>query len=287
MQTMIDVVIADHQELFRVGMAEVLAVAGDVRIVGQAKSPDQLLYALKETKPNVLILATSFLPAFSKIQQILESRRTALLVLAEEHDRVSYMRWLRAQGIIYRSMDGPAVVDAMRRVARGELFIQKRSSDIRKGRPEVARGRTEPRNSIPVILSVDENAATLYARYKVLQRAGYGVVNATDGDQALSMFEAYPVDLVLLDYAMHGTAGEIVAHRIQRRKPNIPVIAVAAGPITGESLTYADGVVTTGENPVLLLQKIGQLLAPLAAVGWESKNNDNPRFALREKAQVH
>ena len=116
--------------------------------------------------------------------------QTALLVLAEEHDRVAYMRWLRAQGIIYRSMDGPVIVDAMRRVARGELFIQKRSSDIRKGRPEVARGRTESRNRIPVILSVDENAATLYARYKVLQRAGYGVVNATDGEQALNMFEA-------------------------------------------------------------------------------------------------
>jgi hypothetical protein len=86
---------------------------------------------------------------------------------------------------------------------------------------------------------------------------------------------------------MHGTAGEIVAHRIKRCKQNIPVIAVAADPITGESLTCADGVVTTGENPVLLLQKIGQLLAPLAAVRWGSKNNDNPRFTFREKAQVH
>ena|ERR1019366_465915 len=284
---MIDVIIADHQELFRVGMAAVLAVAGDVRIVGQPKSPDQLLYTLKEAKPHVLILATSFLPSFSKIQQILEQRRMALLVLAEEHDRVAYMRWLRAQGIIYRSMDGPVIVDAMRRVARGELFVQKRSSDLRKDLSEVARGRTESRNRIPVILSVDENAATLYARYKVLQRAGYGVVNATDCEQALSMFEAYPVDLVLLDYAMHGTACEIFAHRIQRCKPNIPVIEVAAGPITGESLTCADWVVTTGKNPVLLLQKIGQLLAPLAAVGWRSENNDNPRFALREKTQVH
>ena len=265
---MIDVIIADHQELFRVGMAEVLAVTGDVRIVGQPTSPKQLLNTLKEVKPRVLILSTNFLPAFSKIQQILEQRRTALLVLAEEHDRVAYMRWLRAQGIIYRSMDGPVIVDAMRRVARGELFVQQRSSDLRKDRSEVARGRTESRNRIPVILSVDENAATLYARYKVLQRAGYGVVNATDGEQALSMFEAYPVDLVLLDYAMHGTAGEIVAHRINRCKQNIPVIAVAASPSTEESLTCANWVVTTGENPVLLLQKIGHLLALLSAVGW-------------------
>ena len=39
------------------------------------------------------------------------------------------------------------------------------------------------------------------------------------------MLEAYPVDLVLLGYAMHGTADEIGAHKI---KQNIPFIAVSA-----------------------------------------------------------
>ena len=63
---------------------------------------------------------------------MLKRSKTALLVLAEENDRVAYMRWLRVQGILYRSMDGPVIVDVMRRVARGELFVQKRSSDILK-----------------------------------------------------------------------------------------------------------------------------------------------------------
>jgi len=133
---MIDVIIADHRELSRIGMAEVLAVADDVRIVGQPESPEQLLNALQEVNPHVLILSTSFLPVFSKIQPILKRRRTALLVLAEENDRVAYVRWLRAQGVVYRSMDGPGFVDAMRRVARGELFVQNRSSDTSP--PELA-----------------------------------------------------------------------------------------------------------------------------------------------------
>jgi DNA-binding response OmpR family regulator len=101
------------------------------------------------------------------------------------------------------------------------------------------------------------------------------------------MFEAYPVDLVLLDYAMYGTAGEIVAHKIKQCKQNIPVIAVSASPITEESLTSADYVVTTGEGPVLLLKKIEQLLAPLSAAGWGSKNDDNRDCALEEKRRVH
>jgi DNA-binding NarL/FixJ family response regulator len=135
---MIDVVIADHQELFRIGMAEVLAVADDIRIVAQPESPEELLHTLKDVKPHVLILSTSFLPVFSKIQRKLKRRQTALLVLAEENDRAAYVRWLRAQGVVYRSMDGPVLVDAMRRVARGELFVQNRSSDMKEDASEVA-----------------------------------------------------------------------------------------------------------------------------------------------------
>jgi len=132
---MIEVIFADHHELFRIGMAEVLADAGDVRIVGQPHSPEQLLSTLKNANPHVLILSTDFLPAFAKIQRILKRRQTALLLLAEDNDRAAYVRWLRAQGVVYRSIDGPALVDAMRRVARGELFVQDRSSDASPAEP--------------------------------------------------------------------------------------------------------------------------------------------------------
>ena len=66
---MVDVIIADHQELFRVGMAEILAVADDICVVGQAQSPEQLLSVLKDLTPHVLVLSTSFLAVFSKIQR--------------------------------------------------------------------------------------------------------------------------------------------------------------------------------------------------------------------------
>ena len=127
---MIDVIIADHKELFRVGMAEILAGDEDVCLLVQPRSPDQLLRALETIIPGVLVLSTSFLPQFSKIEPVLKRSQTALLVLAEENDRTAYVRSLRARGVVYRSMDAPALVDAMRRVARGELFIQDRSSDV-------------------------------------------------------------------------------------------------------------------------------------------------------------
>jgi len=132
---MIDVIFADHHELFRIGMAEVLAGAPDVHLVVQPRSPEQLLTALQTITPKVLVLSTSFLPAFPKIEPVLNRSYTALLLLAEDNDLAAYGRWLRAQGVVYRSMDGPVLVDAMRRVARGELFVQDRSSDASPAEP--------------------------------------------------------------------------------------------------------------------------------------------------------
>ena len=126
----IDIIVADHQELFHVGMAELLAGTDDVYLVQQSRSPEQLLSALQTFTPHVLVLSTSFLSAFPKIEPVLKRDRTALLLLAEDNDRAAYVRWLRAQGVVHRSMDGPVLVDAVRRVAKAAEHIEKRSSLI-------------------------------------------------------------------------------------------------------------------------------------------------------------
>ena len=79
-----------------------------------------------------------FCPCFSKIEAVLKRSQTALLVLAEENDHAAYVSWLRARGVVRRSMDGPVLAEAIRRVARGELFIQGRTSDMRINPSEVA-----------------------------------------------------------------------------------------------------------------------------------------------------
>ena len=128
---MIDVVFADHQELFHVGVAEILGEADDFCLIAQARSEEQLLSILGTLIHHVLVLSTNFLPVFAKIEPLLHRRRTALLLLTEENDRVAYVRWLPVQGIVDRSMDGPALIDAMRRVARGELLVQDDGTKIR------------------------------------------------------------------------------------------------------------------------------------------------------------
>jgi CheY-like chemotaxis protein len=68
-------------------------------------------------------------------------------------------------------------------------------------------------SSSRLILSVDDEAGVLYSRQKLLQSAGYDVLNACDGEQALGIFASIPVDLVVLDYSMPGINGKQVARK--------------------------------------------------------------------------
>ena len=67
---MIKVILADHQIVFRVGMASALAAEDDIRIVGQPRSIEQLMHGLESFRPHVLILSSAFLARSMTIREI-------------------------------------------------------------------------------------------------------------------------------------------------------------------------------------------------------------------------
>ncbi len=109
---------------------------------------------------------------------------------------------------------------------------------------------------------MDDEAGVLYSRQKLLQSAGYDVLSASDGEQALDFFASAPVDLVVLDYSMPGINGEQVARKIKADRPDLPIILVSGLDIEMETLSYVDSYFTKGEGPGALLEKISQLLRP-------------------------
>ena len=78
-----------------------------------------------------------------------------------------------------------------------------------------------------LILSVGENPVLLHARYKLLTAAGYGVMSATGGLQAMTMFVEHPIDLVLLDHPLPDIGGGMVAKSMKEYEPLIPIIMVS------------------------------------------------------------
>ena len=126
---MINVIIADHQAIFRAGIAKVLAVEEDIRIVGQPQSPEQLLNALDKLRSHVLILSTNFLSSLAEIQELASTHHIALLMLAENAEYASDFMRMGVQGVIYRSACGNIAVEAVRRLSRGQPFMQSPNPD--------------------------------------------------------------------------------------------------------------------------------------------------------------
>jgi hypothetical protein len=206
---MIDVIIADDHELFRAEVEDILAVADDIHLLTKPQSAEQLLNILKEVKPHVLLLSTNFLSVIPRIQLILESRQTALLVLAEEKDSAAYVPQLGARGVVYRSMDGPALREAMRRVSRGEIF-QSRSSDMGEER----------------LLYVCYERTTLVARERLLMSMGYQVCTVLGNDGLMAL-----IDVEHFDFALIGDEGspaekQAAVRQLKERYPHTPVIAI-------------------------------------------------------------
>jgi DNA-binding response OmpR family regulator len=82
-------------------------------------------------------------------------------------------------------------------------------------------------DSSPTILLVDDEDAVRTVLAFPLERDGYQVVQAADGEEALEKFDAQPVDLVVLDIMLPRLDGLEVCKRL-RAKSTVPIIMLTA-----------------------------------------------------------
>lgn len=78
------------------------------------------------------------------------------------------------------------------------------------------------------ILVVDDDQDFRWTMGNVLQAAGYRVIQAQDGEEAMSLLEKDIPDLVLLDYRMPGRDGLHVARDMKQRVPAVPILIITA-----------------------------------------------------------
>ena len=110
-----------------------------------------------------------------------------------------------------------------------------------------------------LILSVDNQLNLLNARYKLLSAAGYAVLSASDGAEALEIFGSKPVDLVVLDYVLQGMDGGLLADAMKAHRPNVPIVLVSGAEVPQECLAIVNAFVRKGDGPEPLLKAIRQL----------------------------
>ncbi|KGN40203.1 response regulator transcription factor [Knoellia aerolata] len=118
------VVVADDHPMYRFGLAAVLAQAAEVEVVAEAGNGTELLRAVTELAPDVVItdLTMPDLDGVTATRRLLEARPgLAVLVLSMHEDDEHVFAALRAgaRGYLVKGADGTEIVGAVRAVAAG------------------------------------------------------------------------------------------------------------------------------------------------------------------------
>lgn len=121
---MIKLILADNQAIFRAGIAKVLAVEEDIRIVSQAQSTEQMFIALEKLRANVLIVASHFA---SDLRTVVETARrygTGVLVVGEAAEDTGKLLAQGVHGVVFRSVTSENLLTCVRKVAHGETCTE-------------------------------------------------------------------------------------------------------------------------------------------------------------------
>lgn len=122
--------------------------------------------------------------------------------------------------------------------------------------------RPAPKPQRNRVLIIDDDMSVRAAIVGVLQGAGYQVFQSSDGEEALTKFDARQIDLLLLDLGLPNQSGWDTFEGFTRQNPMLQVII-----ITGQSrqaeMAMAAGVGALMEKPLgaaELLQTMQELL---------------------------
>lgn len=117
------IILADSQAIFRAGTAKVLATDEDSRIIAQCNDLDRLYHAVGTFPGSIVIFAASLRPDFALIKALMEKSNSRGIVIAENGEAAGTYLQQGFRGVVFRNVNGTALIECVRRVAAGETWV--------------------------------------------------------------------------------------------------------------------------------------------------------------------
>lgn len=120
------------------------------------------------------------------------------------------------------------------------------------------------------LLLVEDNEMNRDAISRLLERRGFSVIKAVDGEEGLRVCRESLPDLVLMDLGLPGIDGFEATRRIKAdpRTARIPVVALTARALTSDQeAAFAAGCDDYDTKPVDLVRLVGKVRALLGVEG--------------------
>lgn len=126
----IQVLIADHEPVFRMGLRRLLAAELDLEVTGEAENTTEAIHAARQKKPDVIFIQSELVPA--KSPEMINRLRMAaagckLVITAASIGDREPLRYIRAgaSGVILKSLPPALFVKCARKVAENEIWLPK------------------------------------------------------------------------------------------------------------------------------------------------------------------
>ena len=121
------IILADNQMIFRTGVARVLSLEPDLRIVAQCADLNRLEEAIRGFRRTIVLFPSSIGPDLHAVMDWIEEAGSKAIIILEHGAELDESVAGRAEGILLRSVAGTQLVDTLHRVAAGERIVQRMS----------------------------------------------------------------------------------------------------------------------------------------------------------------
>jgi len=125
---MLKIILADNQAIFRAGAAKVLAVEDDIRVVAQADTAEKLHSALSSFRAGILIFAESLSVDIPTLVEAAKKQKTKAIAVVDNAEHAPDLLKKGVNAIMYRNVSGQALIECVRKVVKGETWVQDREA---------------------------------------------------------------------------------------------------------------------------------------------------------------
>jgi DNA-binding NarL/FixJ family response regulator len=188
--TTIRVLVADGNELFCLGLSCLLERESDIEVVGVASTVTETLLKLAQHRPDVLLVESRMrdsngLPAVLQAMSRYAETRVAVITASDTHPDLQAALSLGVHGYILKDSSLDEVVQAVRTIARGEMYYSKavysRMPDLMPVNPRIGSGRaTGPDRGIFSLSDRERSVLRLVAAGATNQEIGDALGIATN-----------------------------------------------------------------------------------------------------------
>ena len=119
------ILLADNQELFRIGLAKILASEEDFRLAAQCADLERLLLSVDAYRSSIVLFASALRPEYQNLMAHVKAAGSRAVVIAENGEPADSFFAHDISGGVYRNTVGEELVECLRRVIKGHKAIQR------------------------------------------------------------------------------------------------------------------------------------------------------------------